>query len=172
MERWRRKPAATSCREVQGTDAAPADRVGGDIELPPELDSGITVDDFDQRFLMDVANGAMEEARPHRTVRFDDGRDPGRVASRGHRGDFAKLGSKMAHDPAQFLRALRHKPTCDLILMLLNEQLDLLLEGGNVFTSEGDGVLAFRRPAPGAVECLRGNVGRKKRNRIQPQLAG
>jgi hypothetical protein len=34
-------------RQVQGTDAALAHRVGGDIEPPPEFDSGITVDDFD-----------------------------------------------------------------------------------------------------------------------------
>ncbi len=102
------KSIAMSCRRrllwrpMQRTDAAPANRVGGDIELPPEFHSGITVDDFDERLLVNVADGPMEEARAHRTVGFDDRRNPGRVASRRDRSNLTQLRSKMAHDAAEF----------------------------------------------------------------------
>jgi hypothetical protein len=58
---------------VQGADTLLANGVVADVEPPPKVNRNVTIEDFNQRLLMDVSQRAMEEARPNRAIRLDYG---------------------------------------------------------------------------------------------------
>ena len=160
-------------RQVQGADALLANGVVEDVELPPKLNRSVTIEDFNQGLLMEVAKWAMEEAGPHGAVRFDDGGNPRGVATRGHRRELAELRSEMADDPTEFLRAFHDKAAGNIVQVVLNKELDLLLKHGNFLRLERHRALAFYGPAPTrTVERFRRDIGRKEGDGIQTQMSG
>src|SRR5439155_13159763 len=60
------------CPEVERADALAADRIGADVEPAPEGDGVVRVEYLFGGALVDVAEGAVEEAGPHGAVRLDD----------------------------------------------------------------------------------------------------
>jgi len=115
-----------------------------------------------------VPDRPVKEAGAYRTVGFDDGGDPRRVAGRRLRLLEAQMGAKMPHDAAEFFRRFDDESAAALFR---DERLDLRFEDAKLVHRQGDRGLALGRPASWPVERLRGNVRSEERNGLKIDLA-
>lgn len=101
----------------------------------------------------------MKKARTHRTVDFDDRRDPGCVANWRLRCKLAEVLTKAPCNPAEFGGWFDYVFVVDAGCVFQNEQLYLFLECSRLFGRQSYFRLLFVRPDEKAIECLRGQVG-------------
>src|SRR5207247_8091095 len=92
------------------THAVPANGVIRNVELPPEVQSFVAVQDLGQRAVVNVADRAVEKTRPYRAVGLDHRGYPRCVAPRSHYLHMPESCSEMKRDASKFVRLLHDKP--------------------------------------------------------------
>ncbi len=112
-------------RKVERANTIAAHGIGRNIESLSEGEGLRAVQDFMQRPMLETTHRLMEEAWANRSVGFDDGRHPGRIAARRDRLDLAQLSAKMHDNSSQFFWASNYKTAPNFICALPDERFHL-----------------------------------------------
>ena len=155
---------------MQGTHTPAANGICCNIKIETESDRLRSVDDFqERRAFPDSPDGTLEEARPDKTIAFDNGRYPWRVALGRYRRLKAQMRPEMTGYAPQLFRSFHHEAAA---LASIDQGLDLTFESGDLVRCERHLFLTLWSPTVGTIERFRRYVRRKKRDGRQPEPAG
>src|SRR5271165_2567349 len=111
---------------VQGTNALSACRIICNVETLTECCGPIAVEHLQQRVpVCDAADRSVKEAWPYGSVRFNNGRNPRRIAEWRYWLCQADASSKSISDSSQLLRRFRDKAAA---ILLANERFNLRIQ--------------------------------------------
>ena len=114
----------------------------------------------------------MKKTRAQRTIRLDDGRDPGSIALWRDRFEQPEVGPEMMDNTPEFFEALSNKASVDILGTISDQSLNLCFEDIDLLFAQRYFDLPLDRPAVGPIEGAGNKVSRKKRDRVEAQHLG
>ncbi len=114
----------------------------------------------------------MEKARPDGAVDFNDGRNPGCIATWSLGSDLSQMLAEAASDPPELRRRLGYKFLSYIVGMFHNEPLDVIVERGYFIRRQCNLTLSLSGPYQGPIESFRCQIRREKRDGIKSERFG
>jgi hypothetical protein len=114
----------------------------------------------------------MEKARPDGAVDFNDGGNPGRIATWSLGSDLSQMLAEAASDASELRRRLRYESVSYIVGMFHDEPFDVIVEGGYFTCGQSNLALSLSGPHQGPIESFRCQVRCEKRDGIKSQRSG